>query len=207
MGLYATHMFPWLMDHALGKVGGLRQSALARAHGHVLELGFGTGLNLAHYPEAVRSLVALDPMDSLRRRVEERVAAAPFPVERIHVVGARGLPFEDGRFDCLVTTWTLCSIHDPVAALVEARRVLRPGGLYLFLEHGRSDDERVARWQRRLNPIQRRIGCGCILDLPVDDAVRRAGFEVLELRRFLRPGEVRLGAEMYQGVARPAVSS
>lgn len=189
------------MDSVLGGVGDLRRSALALAHGQVLEVGFGTGHNVAHYPKEVRSLVALDPLDALRKRVERRIASAPFQVDRVNRPADTRLPFEDGRFDCVVTTWTLCSIPDLLSALTEMRRVLRPDGLYLFLEHGRSDDARIARWQRRFNPIQRRLGCGCLLDVAVDEVVRSAGFEITELRRFVRSGEIRLGAEMYQGVA------
>lgn len=201
MGLYARHIFPRLMDLTLGRMGDQRQAALARAHGEVLEVGFGTGLNLPSYPAAVRRLVALDPLEALERRVAERIAAAPFPVERVHRAAGDSLPFPDGTFDCVVTTWTLCSIPEPIPALAEMRRVLRPDGLYLFLEHGRSDEARVARWQRRLNPIQRRIGCGCRLDLPIDGLVRQAGFEIVELQRFVTPGEPRIFAAMYQGVA------
>lgn len=204
MGLYARHIFPRLMDLTLRHMGDQRAAALSRARGDVLEIGFGTGLNLPYYPRAVRRLTALDPLDALERRVAARVAAAPFPVERVHRPAGDRLPFPDGSFDGVVTTWTLCSIPEPVPALREMRRVLRPDGLYLFLEHGRSADDRVARWQRRLNPIQRRVGCGCRLDLPIDALVREAGFELAELQRFVTPGEPRLLAEMYQGVAAKA---
>jgi SAM-dependent methyltransferase len=111
------------------------------------------------------------------------------------------LPFDDRRFDCVVTAWTLCSISDLPAALGEMRRVLRPDGLYLFVEHGRSDDERTARWQRRLNPVHQVFGCGCRLDVPIDEVVGRAGFEILTLRRYVAPGESRISGEMYEGQA------
>ncbi len=206
MGLYADQIFPRLLERALGVLGGFRKVALLRASGDVLEVGFGTGLNLPHYPKAVRSLVALDPMTALRERVEARIAAVPFPVTRVSLRAGGTLPFDAARFDCIVTTWTLCSIDDAAAALGEMRRVLKPGGQYLFLEHGRSDDPGVARWQRRLTPLQRWIA-GCRLDLPIADVIRRAGFEVPELNRFVLPKHTRLGAEMYQGVARPVMPS
>ena len=136
MGLYARHLFPRLMDWALRRMGDVRRETLATAHGDVLEVGFGTGLNLRHYPSAVRSLTALDPLDALRDRVEARIAAAAFPVERAHLDASGTLPFPSDHFDCVVTTWTLCSIPDAVAALEEMRRVVRPGGRYLFVEHG-----------------------------------------------------------------------
>lgn len=190
------------MERALRGAGELRRTALAPAHGHVLEVGFGTGLNLPHYPPAVRSLVALDPLDALRDRVERRIAAAPFPVERARHQADGRLPFDSSRFDCVVTTWTLCSISGLGAALTEMARVLRPGGSYLFLEHGLSDEPRTARWQRRLTPLQRLVGGGCRLDLAVDAAVCEAGFRIESLRRFLWAGKPRLGGELYQGVAR-----
>jgi len=119
---------------------------------------------------------------------------------------AERLPFPDARFDCVVSTWTLCSIPDALAALREVRRVLEPGGLFVFLEHGRSDDPRVARWQERFNPIQRVIGVGCNLNRPIDTLVRDAGFAITRLDRYVIEGEPRLMAEMYRGTASPRAS-
>jgi ubiquinone/menaquinone biosynthesis C-methylase UbiE len=203
MGLYADLVFPRLMDWSMRALNDLRPGALARAHGDVLEVGFGTGLNLRYYPAEVKSLVALDPMAALRERVQERIAGAPFPVEQVALGAGGALPFPDARFDCVVTTWTICSIDEPLAALAEMRRVLRPGGRYLFIEHGRSDDPRIARWQDRLNPLQRVIGCGCNMNRPIDRLVRQAGFELDELDRFVHSGP-RLLAEFYRGAARAA---
>jgi ubiquinone/menaquinone biosynthesis C-methylase UbiE len=202
MGLYGHHLLPRLLDFAMRRMDGLRQAALADASGDVLEVGFGSGLNLPHYPAAVRSLTALDPMKGLRRVVEERMAAAPFPVRRVVLPADEGLPFEDASFDSIVTTWTLCAVPRPVEALREMRRVLRSAGRYLFLEHGASDDPDVARWQRRLSPLQRRIA-GCRLDVRVGDVVAASGFVLVELARFVPPGHPRLTAEMYRGTARP----
>jgi SAM-dependent methyltransferase len=194
------------MDWTLRRMGELREETLATASGDVLEVGFGTGLNLRHYPSAVRSLVALDPLDALRERVEARIAAAAFPVERAHLRAGGSLPFPSGHFDCVVTTWTLCSIDDAVAALGEMRRVLRPGGRYLFIEHGRSGEESIARWQTRLDPLQRRIGCGCHLDRPIDALVRKGGFTLESVERFVPEGRPRAAAvfeTLYRGVATP----
>src|SRR5574341_746603 len=159
MGFYADHVFPYLMDWTLGprRFREQRELALAPAHGHVLEIGFGTGLNLPHYPRAVTSLTAIEPAPLLPKTVARRISGRALPVELVRL-SAETLPFEDGRFDCAVSTWTLCTIPDSVAALREVRRVLKPGGRYLFLEHGRSDDARVAKWQDFFNPLQRRIG-------------------------------------------------
>jgi SAM-dependent methyltransferase len=203
MGFYRDRVLPRLLDIAMRRLAGLRVPALAAASGDVLEVGFGAGLNLPHYPGTVRSLTGLDPMRGLDRLLAGRVAAAPFPVSRVVLPAHEGLPFPDGCFDCVVTTWTLCSMPRPEAALREMRRVLRAGGRYLFLEHGASDDPGIARWQRRLNPLQRRLGGGCRLDLPVGDLVEGSGFALLELSRFVPPGYPRVAAEMYQGTAGP----
>jgi ubiquinone/menaquinone biosynthesis C-methylase UbiE len=131
--------------------------------------------------------------------VARRIAAARFPVERVRLDAER-LPFDDARFDTVVSTWTLCSIPDPVAALREMRRVLRPEGRYVFLEHGRSDDARVARFQDRFNPVQRRLGCGCNINRRIDTLLQQAGFVVGALDRYVLPGPRTLGT-MYRGSA------
>lgn len=202
MGVYADCIFPHLMDWSMrGKHRRReREAALAPAFGDVLELGFGTGLNLPHYPGAVRTLTALEPADMLPRRVARRIGAARMPVERVRRA-AESLPFPPGRFDCVVSTWTLCTIADPVSALREIIRVLRPGGRFLFIEHGRSDDPAVARWQDRLNPVWKPIGCGCNMNRKIDDLIRRAGLEIRRLDRFLFPGDPRVLGETYRGVA------
>src|SRR6185436_5415895 len=144
MGFYSKHLFPRLMDWILGNrmVSCERRRALQLARGNVLEIGFGTGLNLAHYPEAVERLSVLDPNPALANRVARRVSEARMPVEQHQLSASGRLPFEAASFDTLVTTFTLCSIDEVDAALAEMRRVLRPDGRYLFLEHGRSDDPR-----------------------------------------------------------------
>ena len=172
----------------------------ASACGSVLEIGFGTGLNLPHYPKTVTSLIVLDPADLLPAKVARRIASASMPVEVMHLA-AELLPFEASRFDCVVSTFALCTIPDPVAALREVRRVLKPGGTYLFLEHGRSDDARVAKWQDCLNPIQRVIGCGCNLNRPIDALIRQAGLNLEQVERFQLSGVPRIVGELYRGRA------
>ncbi len=179
-----------------------RQRVLADARGEVLEIGFGTGLNLPHYPSTVLKLVAIDPADILPDRVAARKESARFPVEFVHQT-AEQLPFDNGRFDCVVSTWTLCTIPDPVTALREIKRVLKPGAPFLFTEHGRSDDPRIARWQDRLNPIQNLLACGCNLNRRIDQLVIQAGLRLTSLDRFVLPGVPRLGGEMYRGQAVP----
>ena len=201
MGIYQRYVFPHILDFAMRGMNPLRGDVLAPASGDVLEIGFGTGLNLRHYPASVRRLCAVDPMNALQQRVAERIAAAPFPIER-HQLRADGrLPFDAARFDCAAMTWTLCTIPDPIVALRELRRVLKPGAALLFIEHGRSDDAKVARFQDRWNPIQNRIGAGCNVNRKIDALIREAGFGFEKLERFKADGP-RFLTEMYRGVAR-----
>ena len=201
---YERRVFPHVLELAMRQLGELRAPTLSEASGEVLEIGFGTGLNLSHYPQGVAKLVTADPLDSLPERVRGRLEAAPFPVEIHHLPADRTLPFDAGRFDCVTMTWTLCTIAEPVAAVREMRRVLRPGGTLLFIEHGRSDDAQVARWQDRWNPIQNVIGCGCNVNRRIDALVEQGGFRLASLERFLAEGAPRMFGEMYRGVATPA---
>jgi ubiquinone/menaquinone biosynthesis C-methylase UbiE len=198
---YERRVFPHVLDFSMRALEKLRAPTLAGASGEVLEIGFGTGLNLPHYPAGIAKVVTADPMNALPERVRTRIDAAPFPVEIHHLAADRRLPFEAGRFDCVTMTWTLCTIAEPLAALGEMRRVLRPGGRLLFIEHGRSDDPRVARWQDRWNPIQNVIACGCNVNRKIDALVEQGGFRLTSLERFLAERAPRLFGEMYRGVA------
>jgi ubiquinone/menaquinone biosynthesis C-methylase UbiE len=198
---YERRVFPHVLELAMRALGELRAPTLAEARGEVLEIGFGTGLNLAHYPAGVAKLVTADPMEALPERVRERIARAPFPVEIHHLPADRTLPFDTGRFDTVTMTWTLCTIAEPVAALREMRRVVKPGGKLLFIEHGRSDDAKVARWQDRWNPVQNVIACGCNVNRKIDALVEQGGFRMASLERFLAEGAPRMFGEMYRGTA------
>jgi ubiquinone/menaquinone biosynthesis C-methylase UbiE len=200
---YERRLFPHLLEVGMRALEQHRAPTLAGARGEVLEIGFGTGLNLCHYPAGIDKVVTADPMDSLPDRVQGRIDAAPFPVELHHLPADRRLPFEDRRFDFITMTWTLCTIPDPVAALQEMRRVLRPEGRLLFIEHGRSDDPKTARWQDRWNPIQNVIACGCNVNRKIDALVEEGGFELKAHDRFLAEGAPRMFAEMYRGSAAP----
>ena len=180
-----------------------REEALAPAYGDVLEIGFGTGRNLPHYPPAATSLTAIDPADLLPGKRDRRIAEAQMPVERVER-GAETLPFENKRFDCAVSTWTLCTIPDAVAAVREIARVLKAGGPFLFLDHGRSDNAKVARRQDRFNPIQRKLGCGCNMNRRIDAIIRRGSMKVVSLARYVMDGAPRVLGEMYRGIAKPA---
>jgi ubiquinone/menaquinone biosynthesis C-methylase UbiE len=193
-----------LLDWMMRQMNDLRPEALEGAEGEVLEVGFGTGLNLPVYSPGVKRVVGLDPnpVDGLPA-LEERVRAVSFEVERCALRADGALPFDAGRFDTVVTTWTLCSIPDHRRALDEMRRVLKPGGRYLFIEHGRSPAERTAWWQDRVNPLWRRLTGGCNMNRPIDLIVQAGGFELEGLERFRHTGPGLL-AHMYRGVATPA---
>ncbi|MCG8589589.1 MAG: class I SAM-dependent methyltransferase [Proteobacteria bacterium] len=204
---YERRLFPRLLDLFMRPLAELRPDVIRAAEGDVLEIGFGTGLNLPHYGAEVTRLSTVDPMDALPAAARRRIEAASFPVELHHLRADGTLPFDAGRFDCATITWTLCTIPDPVAALREVRRVLKPNGPLHFIEHGRSDDPRVAGWQDRWNPIQNVIGCGCNVNRKMDALIAEAGFSIAELDRFALEGAPRVVGEMYRGRAlasRPA---
>ena len=209
MGFYSTHIFPRILDWSLGTqvIREERRTALAPVYGHVLEIGFGTGLNLPCYPRQVTKLTTIDTEQMLGRRVAQRIKDAHMPVTQRKLDANSRLPFEDNSFDCVVTTFTLCSIRDAQSALAEIHRVLSPVGKYAFLEHGRSEDRRVARRQDFLNPIQQWVACGCNINRPIDQLVARADLQIQTLDRYLMPSTPRIFAEMYRGVASKLCSS
>jgi ubiquinone/menaquinone biosynthesis C-methylase UbiE len=179
----------------------LRVKALERSRGRVLEIGFGTGLNIRCYPGTVEELVGLDSVIVMPQRVNERIRESRFPVRQQVFDASERLPYPGSTFDTVVTTFTVCSIKNVDPALKEIRRVLKPEGAYLFLEHGRSDDRKIARFQDCLNPIQRIIGAGCNLNRRIDQLISEAGFEMLELHRFAMANVPRLIGEIYSGMA------
>jgi ubiquinone/menaquinone biosynthesis C-methylase UbiE len=190
------------LDWMMRQMNELRHETVGAAEADVLEVGFGTGLNLDFYPDKVSSLVGLEPNPPEElAALDERLARAAFPVERCALSADTELPFDAGRFDCVVSTWTLCSIPDAGRALAEMRRVVRPGGRLLFIEHGRSDRASTARWQDRLNPLWARITAGCNMNRPIDRLVEEAGFELVGLQRFRARGPGVL-SHMYRGVAK-----
>jgi ubiquinone/menaquinone biosynthesis C-methylase UbiE len=204
---YRDRVFPGIYDFlmALGKIEARRAASLCHVRGEILELGIGTGLNLAHYPPSVRRITAVDPNPGMLRQLHRRLADSPLEV-RVERAPAEALPFADGTFDTVVATHVLCSLPDRPAALAEVLRVLRPGGRFVFFEHGLSPDARVARWQRRLNGIQKRFACGCLLDVPVRRELAAAGFTFERLDEYYLPGEARTHGYVYDGTAiRPGV--
>lgn len=203
MSCYARLIFPYIMERlSAGQHSEeQRRLALAPARGEVLELGFGTGLNFPHYPRSVTRVTAVDCERMRPNQTEQRIAEAPVPITPMYGDASRRLPFEDNRFDTVVTTWTLCSISDVISALKEVGRVLRQDGKYLFLEHGRSDDPRVARRQNLLRPVVSMIGAGCQMNRRIDDLIAQSGLRIITLDRFVMPKTPRILAEMYRGTA------
>ena len=205
MGLYDFYeqrIFPPVLDRWMGSFGPQREETLAEAKGDVLEIGFGTGLNLPYYPEGVDKLSTVDPMNALQAKVQARIDAVPFPVERHHLPADGVLPFDKGRFDTVTVTWTLCTIPDAHAALKEMHRVLSPEGKLLFIEHGRSDDPGIARWQDRLNAAWKVIGCGCNLNRKTGEMVEHAGYQLERLEQLIEGP--RIFATLYRGAALPS---
>lgn len=204
ISLYDRYVLPRLVHFVCGRRLALREREriVPRAGGRVLEIGFGSGHNLALYdPRAVAEVVALEPSEEMWALARPAVARSPVPVEAI-VGAAEELPLADASIDTVVSTFTLCTVPDPRAALAEARRVLRPGGQLLFCEHGEAPDEPVRRWQRRLDPLWSPLAGGCHLGRPVPALLEEGGFRVAELSaRYL--GGWRPASFHYLGVAAP----
>lgn len=177
----------------------LRAAYVPAARGVVLEIGIGSGLNLPFYTSAVTHLHGVDPSAELLAMARDKVAAAPFPVELLNREAGQ-IPLADASIDTVVVTWSLCSIANPTGALREMRRVLKPGGALIFVEHGLSPDAGVRKWQNRLTPVWRLFTGGCHLNRKMDDLIRSAGFTIAELRTEYVPGP-RAFTYMYEGRA------
>ncbi|HXY91629.1 MAG TPA: class I SAM-dependent methyltransferase [Acidimicrobiia bacterium] len=201
MGFYDEQVLPRFIDLTLGMktLDPLRARTAGGLTGQTLEVGFGSGRNVPHYPPSVTRVWAVDPATVGRQLAAKRVAASPVPVEYIGLDG-QALPLPDESVDHVLTTWTLCTIPDVEAALGEMRRVLRPGGEVHFLEHGRSPDPKVAAWQDRITPIQRRVAGGCHLNRSIDTLIADSGLEVTRLDTYYIRGPKPLGY-MYEGIA------
>jgi ubiquinone/menaquinone biosynthesis C-methylase UbiE len=194
MGIYQDQILPRITDAVMNRreLTAIRARVSAGLHGEVLEIGFGSGLNVPHYPAAVTRVRAVDPATLGRRLAASRVAASSVPIEYIGLDG-QALPVDSASVDHVLTTWTLCTIPDVERALSEACRVLRPGGGLHFVEHGRSPDARVAVWQDRLTPLQRRMAGGCHLNRPIDRLVAGSGLDLTRLETYYVPGPKAFG--------------
>ena len=201
MGLYRDQVLPRLIDLAMrgGDVEEVRARVAAGLDGEVLEIGFGSGLNVPYYPAGLKQVRAVDPAAAGRRLAAKRAAACAVPIEYIGL-DAQTLPVGDESADHVLSTWTLCTIPDPMVALAEIIRVLRPGGALHFVEHGRSPDPKVARMQDRLNPLQRRAFGGCHLNRRIDQLVTASGLELTRLETYYMKGPRAIGYT-FEGIA------
>jgi ubiquinone/menaquinone biosynthesis C-methylase UbiE len=204
VGLYRNHLFPAAYDLLMGmrRIDERRPGALEPVRGKTLEIGIGTGLNLSHYPEEIRHITGVDPNRGMLKQLAKQLRKSRIEVE-IQCASADALPFPDKSFDTVVSTHVLCSLPDRPGALAELRRVLRPDGRFVFLEHGLSPDPKVAKWQRRLNAVQRHFAVGCLLDVPVSDEIEAAGFRFEALTKGYQKGESKTHSYFYQGIAVP----
>lgn len=203
MGLYAKYVLPRLIDGVMSRedIRRRRAALIPEARGRVIEIGMGSGLNLPFYSREVKLVCGVDPSAELTAMAEKGAARARFPVEFV-TRSAEDLPLDDRSFDTAVVTWSLCSIPDAVRSLEEVRRVLRPGGRLLFIEHGRSPDSGVRAWQNALNPAWKRLGGGCNLNRPIDEMIRAGGFRIEALETGYADGP-RPMAYLFTGSARP----
>jgi ubiquinone/menaquinone biosynthesis C-methylase UbiE len=202
VSFYSQVIFPRLCNFLLNKplVARHRRELLAHAYGDILEIGFGTGLNLPHYSAAVRKLTTVDPNVGMHRLAQRRVRETGIEVEQRVLRGER-LPFSEGTFDCVVSTFTLCSIAEVNQALAEVYRVLKPGGRFLFLEHGLSPEPKVQKWQHRLNGLHMRLADGCHLDRNITELIAAQPFASVEVEESYLEKTPKTHGYLYQGRA------
>jgi ubiquinone/menaquinone biosynthesis C-methylase UbiE len=200
--IYSRLIFPSLIDRVMSgeDFANYRRVVLADAIGSVLEIGFGTGLNLAYYPvDRVDKITTVDVNAGMNKLAQKRVAASSIEVD-YRVLDGENLPMEDAIFDTVVSTWTLCSIKDIDRSISEIYRVLKPGGKFLFIEHGLSNEPNIQTWQHRITPIQKIIADGCHLDRPIRSLIDRQ-FGSSDIQEFYKHDSPKIGGYFYQGIA------
>ena len=206
MGFYCRVILPWFQDWALDReaLNRIRLDVLSEANGEVLEIGFGTGVNLPYYPSVVKKITTVDPNPGMSLRAHKRIEDSPLPVD-LRILTAETLPMPDNTFDTAVSTLTLCSIPDAGRALSEVYRVLKPGGRFLFLEHGLSPDRKIQAWQDRLTPVSKILGGGCHLNRDIRNLVAAHPFAIQSLTNFYLEDAPKMAGYMYQGIAQKPV--
>ena len=205
MGFYDRHIMPWLIDKLCSdeNIAEQRRKVVSQAEGIVLEVGIGSGLNLPFYdPQRVDRIIGVDPDEAMWKRSAKRRRDFTVPLERIGLSGEQ-IPLDDAVVDTVLVTYSLCTIPDPVAALREMRRLLKPGGRLLFAEHGESPDASIRRWQHRIDPLWKRLAGGCHSGRPIPRLLREAGWTLESFEQGYIPGPTVLCYE-YWGTARPA---
>ena len=202
MSIYGEKVLPRLQDKVMNRKGAreVRARVCGRLTGSVVEVGFGTGLNARYYPTEVTTVCAVEPSQVCMQIAEPRISRSHAPVKLAGLTGEKlDLPSED--FDGVLSTWTLCKIPNWEAALEEMRRVLKPGGRLHFIEHGHSPDPKIARWQRRIEPVNKRLAGGCHLTRRIDETIEQAGFRIEHLDSYYFKGEPKPFGYTYEGRA------
>jgi ubiquinone/menaquinone biosynthesis C-methylase UbiE len=202
VGFYGEQVLPRIQDKVMDvkRLREARSRVCEGLAGTVVELGFGTGLNARYYPSQVTKVVAIEPSRVCMRIAKPRIARSMTRVESGGLTGER-LDLPTGEFDMVLSTWTLCTIPNLEAALGEARRVLRPGGSFHFIEHGHAPDEKVARWQARIEPLWKPVAGGCHLTQPIAEFIEKAGFEIEEIETYYFKGDPKPMGYTYEGRA------
>lgn len=203
MSFYEDKILPHIIDKAcsMGQVMKLRSQVVPRARGKVLEVGMGSGINLEFYnPEQVELVYGLEPSEGMRRKAQPNLGRSPIAVEWLDLPGEQ-IPLEDESVDTVLLTFTLCTIPDWNAALQQMKRVLKPEGELLFLEHGESPDDGTRKWQHRITPGWKKLAGGCHLNRQIADLIRHAGFEIVELENLYVPKAPRIAGYIYKGRA------
>lgn len=202
MSFYTKHVLPRILDLAMRneEIARLRAMVIPKARGRVLEIGIGSGLNLPFYPADVKRVHGVDPSLELQRTARKRAAGRVVNIEFLAQAADETLPFDNESMDTIVMTWTLCSIPNAPKALEQMKRILKPGGQLIFVEHGRAPERQVAAWQDRLTPSWKRIAGGCHLNRRINALITEAEFKITELKTFYLPGP-RVMTYTYQGIA------
>ena len=202
MGLYAKYIFPHILEYVMSSsiLVDCRKDTLSDVKGEILEIGFGTGMNLLYYPAHVRKITGVDININVHSKAEKRLKSSPIKVD-YYPINAESLPFPDRTFDTVVSTFTLCSINDIHQAMSEIARILKPKGRFFFAEHGLSHDYQVQKWQHRLNPINKALSCGCNLNRNIKELVESCNLRILKLDQFYLEKTPKIFGYMYKGIA------
>ena len=195
-------LMPWLMDHTSDSaaMATARTETLTNIQGEILEIGFGCGHSLKHYPKETKKLVAIDCNARMLAKASKRIVASSIEVNAL-IADASNIPFANDSFDCVVSHMTLCSVKDIKATLLEISRVLKPKGCFIFLEHGASTNSKTRFWQNCWNPVQKFISDGCNCNREIDTLIKEAGYEIHELKYYHMGDAPKVLDFMYQGSA------
>ncbi len=202
MGFYSNVLIPFFYDYSMDRphIREGRKNMLQNVSGSVLEIGFGTGLNLPHYPASINKIVTVDKNPGMNKKALRRISESKIKIES-KVLNSEKLPFEKELFDCVVSTYTLCSIKNIDSALLEIFRVLKNNGRFFFHEHGLHEDLKIQKWQNRLNPFQKVFADGCNLNRDIKLLIENAGFKFLESRNYIDTEVLKTHGFMYEGIA------